>query len=108
MCRFTLYHGPPIRISALVTEPENSLNHQSDKNREREEPWNGDGESLHLHRGRRTICEAGVCRMVEPEFGNGAVLVSSEPPSMDPGWEMIPRNHLVAITQDHSVRFEAL
>ncbi|NVB41957.1 class II glutamine amidotransferase [Pseudenhygromyxa sp. WMMC2535] len=43
MCRFAYYLGPPIRLSALVTEPENSLIHQSYDAKEREEPLNGDG-----------------------------------------------------------------
>lgn len=43
MCRFTLYVGPPLRLAALVTEPEHSLIHQSFQSKEREEPLNGDG-----------------------------------------------------------------
>ena len=43
MCRFLFYHGPPIRIAELVTEPKHSLIHQSVQSREREEPLNGDG-----------------------------------------------------------------
>ncbi|MBT8486060.1 MAG: class II glutamine amidotransferase [Phycisphaerales bacterium] len=43
MCRFALYLGSPIRISALVTEPDHSIIHQSYRSREREEPLNGDG-----------------------------------------------------------------
>ncbi len=67
-----------------------------------------DGESLHLHRGRRYVCEEGLCKMLEPETDGGAVLVSSERLSSDPGWEIIPRNHLVAIAEDRSVRLEPL
>jgi ergothioneine biosynthesis protein EgtC len=43
MCRFLLYVGRPITLSSLITEPENSLIHQSFESREREEPLNGDG-----------------------------------------------------------------
>ncbi|MBX3174791.1 MAG: class II glutamine amidotransferase [Gemmatimonadaceae bacterium] len=43
MCRFTLYLGPPIKLSTLVTEPEHSLIHQSSHATERAEPLNGDG-----------------------------------------------------------------
>jgi glutamine amidotransferase len=43
MCRFTFYQGEPIRLSALVTEPEHSLINQSFDSREGEEPLNGDG-----------------------------------------------------------------
>ena len=43
MCRFALYLGSPIRVSSLITEPINSIIHQSYYSREREEPLNGDG-----------------------------------------------------------------
>lgn len=43
MCRFALYLGPPIRLSHLVTEPSNSIIHQSYHSHERPEPLNGDG-----------------------------------------------------------------
>jgi predicted glutamine amidotransferase len=56
-----------------------------------------EGESLYLHRGRLYRCEDGVCHMVSPATGSGAVLVSSEALSDDPGWEPIPRNHMVTI-----------
>lgn len=56
--------------------------------------------SLYLHRGQQYICEEGVCRMIEPEKGTGAVIVSSEPLSKDPGWVKVPRNHMVVIHED--------
>lgn len=43
MCRFALYLGPPIRLSQLVTEPTNSIIHQSYDSQKRQEPLNGDG-----------------------------------------------------------------
>lgn len=43
MCRFALYLGSEITVSSLVTEPSNSLIHQSFHSHEREEPLNGDG-----------------------------------------------------------------
>lgn len=43
MCRFVYYQGLPIGLSALITEPENSLINQSFHSRERTEPLNGDG-----------------------------------------------------------------
>lgn len=43
MCRFTFYKGKPLLISALLTEPEHSLIHQSSHAKERDEPLNGDG-----------------------------------------------------------------
>ena len=46
MCRFTFYQGRPIRIGALITEPNHSLIKQSMMALEREEPLNGDGFGL--------------------------------------------------------------
>ena len=46
MCRFTFYLGQEIQVSSLITEPENSLIHQSFDALEREEPLNGDGFGL--------------------------------------------------------------
>ena len=46
MCRFALYLGQPILVSSLVTEPTNSIIHQSFHSHEREEPLNGDGFGL--------------------------------------------------------------
>lgn len=43
MCRFVMYLGPRLPVSALVTEPDHSLIHQSVNAAEREEPLNGDG-----------------------------------------------------------------
>lgn len=43
MCRFTYYTGAPISVADLVTQPENSLIHQSTHAQERPEPLNGDG-----------------------------------------------------------------
>ncbi len=65
-------------------------------------------ESLYLHRGRRYVCEGGLCRMVEPETQGGAVIVSSECLSEDPGWEPVPQGHLIAVGEDRSVRVEPL
>lgn len=46
MCRFVLYLGTEITISSLVTEPANSIIHQSFHSHEQEEPLNGDGFGL--------------------------------------------------------------
>jgi ergothioneine biosynthesis protein EgtC len=43
MCRFTLYLGPPLRLSSLLLDPAHSLIRQSSNSHEREEPLNGDG-----------------------------------------------------------------
>ena len=46
MCRFALYLGREIAISSLVTEPANSIIHQSFHSQEGREPLNGDGFGL--------------------------------------------------------------
>ena len=46
MCRFALYLGSELTVSRLVTEPSNSIIHQSFHNLERTEPLNGDGFGL--------------------------------------------------------------
>ncbi|MEZ5980584.1 MAG: class II glutamine amidotransferase [Planctomycetota bacterium] len=66
-----------------------------------------DGESLYVHRGRRYVCDGGVCRMVAPDESGGAVIVSSERLSDDPGWEVVPRNHAVVVS-DGGAAFRAL
>ena len=43
MCRFAVYLGPKLRMSALLPEPEKSIVHQNTHAEEREEPLNGDG-----------------------------------------------------------------
>ena len=43
MCRFVFYLGTPIALGSLLTEPANSLIHQSFHSHERDEPLNGDG-----------------------------------------------------------------
>jgi glutamine amidotransferase len=43
VCRFAMYLGPEVTLSALFVEPSHSLIRQSVHAREREEPVNGDG-----------------------------------------------------------------
>lgn len=59
--------------------------------------------SLYIHQGRRYVCEGGVCRMIKPEAGRGAVIVSSERLSDDDGWHEIPPNHLVMVEENLAV-----
>ncbi len=63
--------------------------------------------SLHVHTGRRYVCDGGLCRMVNPERGQGAVLVSSERLSDDPGWQVVPPNHMVVVYDDYAVDVRA-
>jgi predicted glutamine amidotransferase len=46
--------------------------------------------------------------MVAPDAEGGAVIVSSERLSQDPGWENVPPNHLVAIGADRTVSLTPL
>lgn len=43
MCRFAVYLGAETRLRSLITEPVNSIIHQSFHSHERSEPLNGDG-----------------------------------------------------------------
>lgn len=69
MCRFVLYVGRPLHLSSLITDPENSLIHQSYDSQEREEPLNGDGFGVAWYqldeRG-----EAALFRSITPAWNN--------------------------------------
>lgn len=67
-----------------------------------------DGESLYWNSGKRYVCEGGVCRMTAPDPTGSAVLVSSERLSDDPGWEAVPRNHLLLVGADHTAQLMPL
>lgn len=72
-----------------------------------DDPANAD--SLYTNRGRRYVCEGGVCRMLDPGEQNGsAVMISSEPLSGDSGWETVPVNHLVRLEADLTMATEPL
>lgn len=58
--------------------------------------------SLYVHHGRRYVCEQGVCRMIEPEAGHGAVIISSERLSDDEGWMKVPRDSVVIVREDRT------
>jgi len=64
--------------------------------------------SLYLHTGRRYICEEGLCRMIEPEAGHQAAIIASERLSDDPGWQKVPKNHLVIVREDRSTQVRPL
>jgi ergothioneine biosynthesis protein EgtC len=69
MCRFTAYLGPPIRLSALLTEPSHSLIRQSVRAREREEPLNGDGFGVGWYV-PELVPEPAVFRSITPAWNN--------------------------------------
>ncbi len=69
MCRFTLYLGPPVRLSALLLEPSHSLIRQSTHSREREEPLNGDGFGVGWYKPQYSEKPA-VFRSITPAWNN--------------------------------------
>ncbi|MCA9738236.1 MAG: class II glutamine amidotransferase [Gemmatimonadota bacterium] len=69
MCRFTLYLGPPIRLSTLLLDPSHSLIRQSTHAREREEPLNGDGFGVGWYVPELTP-EPAVFRSITPAWNN--------------------------------------
>jgi len=69
MCRFVFYHGPPIRVSSLVTDPAHSLIRQSNQSEEREEPLNGDGFGLAWYAPRLDE-RPGLFRSITPAWNN--------------------------------------
>ncbi len=69
MCRFVLYLGPPLPLSDLITEPSNSLIHQSFHGHERAERLNGDGFGVAWYVPQMSE-EPAVFRCVTPAWNN--------------------------------------
>ncbi|MBI5507471.1 MAG: class II glutamine amidotransferase [Deltaproteobacteria bacterium] len=69
MCRFTLYLGHPIRLSALLIEPSHSLILQSTSSKERDEPLNGDGFGVGWY-APELHPEPAVFRSITPAWNN--------------------------------------
>jgi len=69
MCRFTLYLGPPVRLSTLLTEPEHSLILQSFRASERAEPLNGDGFGIGWY-APRLHTEPALFHQITPAWNN--------------------------------------
>lgn len=69
MCRFTLYLGPPIKLSSLLLDPAHSLIRQSTHSYEREEPLNGDGFGVGWYTGESSEHPA-VFRSITPAWNN--------------------------------------
>jgi predicted glutamine amidotransferase len=84
MCRFVLYRGEEITLKSLVTEPANSLIHQSFQSREREEPLNGDG--------------FGIAWYV-PDMTNEPALFHS----LRPAWNNDNLRHLARVTRSPAI-----
>ncbi len=68
MCRFTFYRGESLPLSSLLTEPDNSLIHQSTHARERTEPLNGDGFGVSWY--VPDLSEPGLFRSISPAWSN--------------------------------------
>ncbi len=84
MCRFVLHLGSEITLSSLVTEPSNSLIHQSFDNQERSEPLNGDG--------------FGIAWYV-PQIGEEPALFRS----VSPAWSDHNLGHLARVTRSRCI-----
>jgi ergothioneine biosynthesis protein EgtC len=69
MCRLTLYLGPPVRLSALLLDPDHSLIRQSTHSHEREEPLNGDGFGVGWYQPEFSE-EPAVFRSITPAWNN--------------------------------------
>jgi glutamine amidotransferase len=94
--------GEETYLNAVVTDGHSAVACRFTTDR----PENAD--SLYLNHGRRYVCEDGLCRMLDPEDGQGVVMVSSERLSDDPGWQAVPVNHLVLVQPNRTVRFRKL
>jgi glutamine amidotransferase len=73
MCRFALYLGSDLTVSRLVTEPSNSIIHQSFHNLERAEPSNGDGFGLAWYVPELSE-EPALFRSISPAWNNQNLL----------------------------------
>ena len=84
MCRFVYYQGALITVGSLVTEPRNSLIHQSFDNEERVEPLNGDGFGIAWY---------------APRFGPEPAQFRS----ISPAWNNQNLRHLARVTESHTI-----
>jgi ergothioneine biosynthesis protein EgtC len=90
--------GEHMYLNAVVTDGDSAVACRFTTDRE------DNADSLYTNRGRRYICEDGVCRMLDPGEQNGsAIMVSSEPLSSDSGWAAVPVNHLIRIEPNLTV-----
>lgn len=69
LCRFIFYRGESISLSSLITEPKNSLIHQSFDSHERREPLNGDGFGVAWYP-REGEVAPGLFRSMTPAWNN--------------------------------------
>lgn len=64
--------------------------------------------TLYIHYGERYVCKDGVCKMVNPDVGNGAVIIASEPLNEDEGWHKVESNSLVVVDQNLKIETRPL
>jgi glutamine amidotransferase len=62
-----------------------------------------DGLTLYIRTGEQFVFHDGVCQMLNGEKTSRTVIVASEPLTTEPGWQEVPRNHLVLVHSDHRV-----
>jgi ergothioneine biosynthesis protein EgtC len=73
MCRFALYLGDPLRLEALLTDPPNSIIHQSMHSHEGADTVNGDGFGVAWY--APEICEQpGLFKAISPAWNNRNLL----------------------------------
>ncbi|MCA9530108.1 MAG: class II glutamine amidotransferase [Myxococcales bacterium] len=68
MCRFALYLGRELSVSMLITQPANSIIHQSYQSHDRAEPLNGDGFGLAWYPSRSD--DPALFRSTTPAWSN--------------------------------------
>lgn len=65
--------------------------------------------TLYFSEGSKYVCENGVCRMLEPEERDQAVLVVSEKLTDEKkDWKEVPKNHFVIVDQNLDVRVKPI
>jgi glutamine amidotransferase len=67
-----------------------------------------EGLSLYVRTGTEYVCEEGICRMRDNADEHATVIVASEPLTEEPGWQEVPRNHLILIHPDHRAEFRGI
>jgi predicted glutamine amidotransferase len=77
MCRFALYLGSPLRLKALLTEPENSIIHQSIHSHEGAQTVNGDGFGVAWYAPELSD-RPGLFTAISPAWNNRNLLSLSE------------------------------
>jgi glutamine amidotransferase len=70
---------------------------------------NEDALTLYHSEGSKYVCEDGVCRMLNPEEQDQAVLIVSEKlTDVSNDWKEVPKNHFVIVDQTLNVRLKPI